>query len=126
MFRGSCLCGAIVYRIAGPVDSASHCYCSMCRKQHGAAAGTYAEVASAALTVEQGEALITEYASSEHGRRSFCRRCGSALFWRDVHTPDRIEFTLGTLDTPFTEPVETELFADNKPVWAPMQPRLAS
>ncbi|RLM48666.1 GFA family protein, partial [Halobellus sp. Atlit-31R] len=81
----------------------------MCQKQHGAAAGTYANVARAGLTIERGEAFIAEYASSSHGRRAFCRQCGSTLFWRSEASPDRIAITLGTLDTPFTGSVDVEL-----------------
>ena len=36
MHAGSCLCGRVRYRIAGPVKRTRHCYCSMCQKQHGA------------------------------------------------------------------------------------------
>jgi hypothetical protein len=121
MLRGSCLCGAVAYRAAGPVERASHCYCTMCQKQHGAAAGTYANVARAALTIERGEAFIAEYASSDHGRRTFCRQCGSTLFWRSEESPDRIAITLGTLDMPYTEPVEVELYTDTKPAWTPVR-----
>ena len=119
MLQGSCLCRAVVYSVAGPVESTSHCYCTMCQKQHGAAAGTYANVARAGLRIERGEAFITEYASSEHGRRAFCQRCGSTLFWRSEETPERIAVTLGTLDTPFTGAVDIELHTDTKPSWLP-------
>lgn len=119
MLRGSCLCRAVAYRVDGPVESASHCYCTMCQKQHGAGAGSYANVARAGLTIERGDALITEYASSDHGRRAFCQRCGSTLFWRSEQTPERISVTLGTLDSPFTGPVEKELYTDTKPSWLP-------
>ncbi|MCC2954453.1 GFA family protein [Massilia sp. IC2-477] len=120
MLRGSCLCGAVVYSAAGPVESASHCYCTMCQKQHGAGAGTYANLARAGLTIEQGDAFITEYASSSHGRRAFCRQCGSTLFWRSEESPQRIAVTLGTLDAPYTGPVERELYLDTKPAWLPV------
>ena len=119
MLKGSCLCGAVVYNVTGGVESASHCFCTMCQKQHGAASGTYANVARAGLTIERGESLITEYASSDHGRRAFCQACGSNLFWRSEQSPERIAVTLGTLDTPFTMPVEIELHADTKPDWLP-------
>jgi hypothetical protein len=121
MLRGSCLCGAVAYQAAGPIDSASHCYCTMCQKQHGAAAGTYANVDRAGLRIERGEDFITEYASSNHGRRAFCRQCGSTLFWRSEDTPERIAVTLGTLDEPFTGPVDIELHTDTKPGWLPTQ-----
>lgn len=119
MLRGSCLCQAVVYRASGPIEHASHCYCNMCQKQHGAAAGTYANIARAGLVIERGAALITEYASSAQGRRAFCQRCGSTLFWRSEEKPERIAVTMGTLDSPFTGPVEIELHAENKPSWLP-------
>jgi len=119
MLRGSCLCGEIAYNANGPVESASHCYCTMCQKQHGAAAGTYANIARADLRIERGADLITEYASSDHGRRAFCGRCGSTLFWRSDESPERIAVTLGTLDDPFTDPVEIELHTESKPSWLP-------
>lgn len=121
MLKGSCLCGEVVYRAAGPVHSASHCYCTMCQKQHGAGAGTYANVARAGLSIERGADFVTEYASSDHGRRAFCRRCGSTLFWRSEDTPDRIAVTLGTLDTPFPDPVGVELYTDTRPAWLPVR-----
>jgi hypothetical protein len=94
----------------------------MCQKQHGAAAGTYANIARADLRIERGADCITEYASSDHGRRAFCQRCGSTLFWRSEHSPERIAVTLGTLDTPFTDPVKRELHTDTKPSWLPLNP----
>lgn len=121
MLKGSCLCGAVAYRVEGGIESASHCYCTMCQKQHGAASGTYANVARAGLSIERGDSLIAEYASSDHGRRSFCQVCGSTLFWRSEQSPERIAVTLGTLDTAFTEPVEIELHTDTKPDWLPVK-----
>lgn len=117
--RGGCLCGGVRYRAALPVAHASHCYCTMCQKQHGAAAGSYANVASAGFVIEQGAGLITEYASSGHGRRGFCRVCGSTLFWRSTESPDRIAITLGTLEPGYAGPVEREWFVENKPAWLP-------
>jgi hypothetical protein len=123
MLRGSCLCQAIVYSAAGPIASASHCYCTMCQKQHGAAAGSYVNIARADLIIESGQVYITEFASSENGRRAFCRLCGSTMFWRSEESPDRIAVALGTLDLPFIGPVEIELHTDTKPSWLPMRDR---
>jgi hypothetical protein len=119
--RGSCLCGGVRYRAALPVSHASHCYCTMCQKQHGAAAGSYANVASAGFVLEQGADLITEYASSDHGRRDFCRVCGSTLFWRSTESPDRIAIALGTLEPEYAGKVEREWFVENKPAWLPVK-----
>jgi hypothetical protein len=117
--HGSCLCGGVRYKAALPVFHASHCYCTMCQKQHGAAAGSYANVARAGFVLEQGAELMTEYASSDEGRRGFCRVCGSTLFWRSTASPDRIAVTLGTLEPEYAGAVERELYTDTKPAWLP-------
>ena len=44
MLTGSCLCGGVRYEVTGELRDMEHCHCSMCRKIHGAAFGTYAEV----------------------------------------------------------------------------------
>jgi hypothetical protein len=119
MLRGSCLCSAISYHADGPVHHASHCYCTMCQKQHGAAAGSYANVDSAGFAFERGADMVTEYASSESACRGFCRVCGSTLYWRSLQQPDRIAVTLGTLDHDFGQPVERELYTDTRPGWLP-------
>lgn len=119
--HGSCLCGGVRYSAARPVFHASHCYCTMCQKQHGAAAGSYANVARAGYVVEAGAELITEYASSDAGRRGFCSVCGSTLFWRSTESPDRIAISLGTLEPDYVGPVERELYTDTKPAWLPLK-----
>lgn len=119
MLHGSCLCGGVAYRAAGPVQHASHCYCTMCRKQHGAAAGSYANVARDGFAFERGAGLVTEYASSGHGRRGFCSVCGSNLYWRSTQSPDRIAVTLGTLEPEYDGPVEHEWYPEQKPQWLP-------
>ncbi len=44
MIHGSCLCKRVRFEIRGALGRSSHCHCSMCRKAHGAAFGTYAAV----------------------------------------------------------------------------------
>ncbi|XYJ12698.1 GFA family protein [Telluria sp. B2] len=73
------------------------------------------------MRIERGEAFITEHASSEHGRRAFCQCCGSTLLWRSEETPERIAITLGTLDTPFTGTVDTELQTGTRSSWLPLR-----
>ncbi|MEJ2131192.1 MAG: GFA family protein, partial [Gammaproteobacteria bacterium] len=79
MVRGSCLCGDIAYAVDGPFEGMSHCHCSMCRKFHGSAFATYANVAGEHFRWLQGEDEIARYASSPGGERAFCARCGSAV-----------------------------------------------
>ena len=76
MNRGTCLCGAVRFE-AGPIDSMEHCHCSMCRRHHGAMFATFATAKTETFTWLAGEDEITNYRSSERGRRPFCRNCGS-------------------------------------------------
>jgi hypothetical protein len=119
ILRGSCLCGGVRYRASLPAYHASHCYCTMCRKHHGAAAGSYINVASDGFVVEEGDELIAEFASSPPARRGFCSVCGSSLYWRSSESPESIALTLGTLDADYAGAVEKELFVEQKPGWLP-------
>ncbi len=91
MLSGSCLCGAVSYEIDAPIESASHCHCSQCRKAHGAAFATYGKVRREAFRYVAGADAVAEYHSSPGVTRTFCRHCGSntAVAWRqrgpDVH-----------------------------------------
>ena len=119
LLHGSCLCGGIAFHAAQPANDASHCYCTMCQKFHGAAAGSYVNVARAGFVLERGHDLLVEYASSTPGRRGFCSTCGSALYWRSEESPEAIAVALGTLQPPYTGTVTRVLHADNEPSWAP-------
>lgn len=117
MYSGSCLCERIRYEIDGDVTHASHCFCTMCQKQHGAASGTYANVASAAFRYVAGEEAVQAYESSQGVTRCFCRHCGSTLTWQMAQHGGRIAVTLGTFDTPYEGTVDKEIYPDNKPQW---------
>jgi hypothetical protein len=119
MYKGSCLCGAVRYEIRGDIDRTSNCWCRMCQKQHGAAFGPYANVASGALHIVQGEDAITHYASSPGVDRTFCKVCGSNLTWQMDGHRDSIGVTLGTFDTPYEGKVTHDLHIDSKPGWLP-------
>jgi hypothetical protein len=98
MIRGSCLCGEVRYRIDGAPFRMSHCHCSMCRKAHGAAYGTYLNAQAKDFAWESGAAAVAAYESSPGVRRTFCARCGSTLQWLWDRTPEQIGIAAGTLD----------------------------
>ncbi len=98
MIRGSCLCGSIRYEIRGPLGPASHCHCSMCRKAHGAAFGTYARVQQVDFVLLSGAEDIASYPSSPGIARTFCRKCGSTLQFIRESRPHAFALALGTLD----------------------------
>ena len=98
MIRGSCLCKGVQFEIHGKLEHASHCHCSMCRKAHGAAFGTYGMGRMADFRLTSGADLIERYASSPGITRTFCKRCGATLQYMSDKTPEKLEIALGVLD----------------------------
>ncbi|MGR8921808.1 MAG: GFA family protein [Gammaproteobacteria bacterium] len=96
--HGSCLCGGVRIRVTRPVIAMGNCHCSMCRRQHGTAFSTYAQVAREQLEIEQGEELVADYASSADVERSFCATCGSKLFYRSSSLPEYVWIAAGLFD----------------------------
>ena len=76
MPRGSCLCGGVAF-VSDEVPLIINCHCSRCRKAHGAAFASIANVPASSFRFTQGEDLVTTYASPR--LRTFCRVCGSNL-----------------------------------------------
>ncbi len=94
---GSCLCGAVRYRVAGALDPVVVCHCMMCRRQTGHfLASTNVAVADCVIEGEDG---VRWYRSSESAERGFCGACGSVLFWRRPGS-DRIAIAMGSFDRP--------------------------
>lgn len=117
MITGSCLCGSVRYEIRSVVGDPSHCHCSMCRKVHGAAFGTYARVPLSEFSWRSGEESVVTYHSSPGVRRTFCRRCGSTLQYVTDTEPDSFALALGTLDDdPGVRPTH-HIFVLSKAPW---------
>lgn len=108
---GGCLCGAIRYRVTGPVLDTNFCHCRMCQRFTGAPVSAGSVYALDAVEITRGEPRY--YRSSPFAERGFCATCGSSLFYRPVSppvTPDWENWILvytGSLDNP----------APNAPTW---------
>jgi hypothetical protein len=117
MIHGSCLCGGVRYEVRGPLGRMSHCHCSMCRKAHGAAFGTYARVMRSDFAWLAGEARIVSYRSSPDVTRTFCGACGSRLQFITDRRPESFALAIGTLDAdPGIRP-SLHIFAASKAPW---------
>lgn len=117
MIEGGCLCGEVRYAVDGQIGQVSHCHCSMCRRIHGAAFGTYGAVPKDNFHWLSGAELVTNYRSSDSLERTFCSRCGSTLQAILEAEPDFIYVTLGTMDgDPGCRP-ECHIFVGSKAPW---------
>ena len=116
MIKGSCLCGQIRYQLSGGVELINHCHCSMCRKAHGAAFGSFLHAASSGFRWSAGEALLERYQSSPGNVRAFCRVCGSNMPVIDGGGAE-VNIPAGTLDDdPGVRPI-VHIFVDCKAPW---------
>lgn len=122
-YRGSCLCGAIHYELLAEPLTASHCYCRMCHKQHGAAFASYARIRRSELRYSQGEDQLKRYRSSAKVERVFCKQCGSNMEWGYTEGPwaEWIALALGGFDTPYAQGISRELHQEDKAPWCPSQ-----
>lgn len=108
---GGCLCGAVRFRVTGPLREIIACHCSMCRR----ATGTFVAATAAAdsdLVVTGAEALGW-FRSSGEAERGFCRTCGSNLFWRRPGS-DRTSILAGSLDQPTGLAIARHIFVADK------------
>jgi hypothetical protein len=111
MHRGSCLCGAIGFEVAGDMPGPDACHCVACRKHSGHYFAS-TDVPRSALTI-RGEENLTWYTSSPKARRGFCRVCGSSLFW-DPLARDWIGIAMGAFDGPSRTRLALHIFVAEK------------
>ena len=89
---GGCLCGAVRYRVTGPLRPVIACHCTQCRRM----SGHHVAATSAPRESVEIDGQITWYASSPAARRGFCPVCGSNLFWDGAGAG--LSIFAGTLD----------------------------
>jgi hypothetical protein len=94
---GACLCGAVRFRVKGPLRGILLCHCGQCRRQHSYLSA-FTSAARADVDLE-GASALRWYAASTRGRRGFCGVCGSSLFYEPA-AEDRLAIAAGSLDQP--------------------------
>jgi hypothetical protein len=100
MATGHCLCGAVRYRVQGPLRDVILCHCEECRRWHGHVSATSAVAREELVLVEERGLRWVQSPHSDAGaRRGFCGECGSSLLW-DAPGHDTVSIAAGTLDPP--------------------------
>ncbi len=111
MHKGSCLCGAVTFQVAGELPRPDACHCTQCRK-YSSQGFSSTDVPRSALTVK-GEDKVTWFRSSEKARRGFCSVCGSMLFW-DPLQRDWTGVAMGAFDGPTETKIRIHIFTADK------------
>ena len=93
--QGGCLCGAVRFRVDGPLAAPIACHCEQCRRRSGHfTAATTAPRAAVAIT-----GTVRWYACKPGVRNGFCPECGAQLFWEVDGSPD-LSVEMGAFDGP--------------------------
>jgi hypothetical protein len=123
--NGSCLCGAVAYAFAGPVDAWHQCHCSRCRRARGAAHASNLFLDAARFRFTRGEDEVGAYKLPEAERftQSFCRTCGGKA---PRVNPERgyVAIPAGSLDDDPGSRPERHIFVASKAPWHEITDRL--
>lgn len=118
MHSGSCLCGAVSFRLLSDPKTATNCHCRMCQKQHGAAFATYASVPRPDLQYLSGQELLTSFNSSGSVVRKFCGICGSNIEWSgSKQFPDWVSITVASLEASFEPANIKDVHLESRVCW---------
>lgn len=118
---GSCLCTAVAYEFAGPIDRWHNCHCSRCRLARGAAHASNVFVAADRFSWLRGQDQIDSFKVPEAERftQSFCRTCGSKT--PRVNTQmGYVAIPAGSLDDDPGGRPQSHIFVGSKAPWFPI------
>lgn len=109
--EGTCLCGAVTVKTNSMSGKLGACHCGMCRKWGG---GPYMEVTCGQDVHIEGEDSVGIYSSSDWAERSFCKICGTHLFYRLKETGDHM-VAAGLFGDTIAPAFDMQVFIDEKP-----------
>jgi hypothetical protein len=109
MTGGGCLCGAVRFRVTGPLRDVVACHCSQCRRS----SGHFVAATAAARGNVSIDGPVVWYESSPGVRRGFCPTCGAQLFWAGADAT-RISIHTGSLDAPTGLRLAGHIFVGDK------------
>jgi len=115
--EGSCLCGAVRFAVSLPSRFCAHCHCPNCRRAHGAAFVTWAGFREEQVRLLAGESLLIRHLTESDATRSFCRQCGSTLFYEGPRWAGEIHVALANLEGPIDREPSAHVYVDDRAAW---------
>ncbi len=123
-YTGSCACGSVQVSIAGEPAGPYQCYCRQCRHASGGGPATFVMVSRAAVRI-QGQVTTYEEPtkSGRRASRSFCPKCGTAVFSEPFGDQERIAVKLSVFDeAPWAE-IKAVCWTVEAPAWVGSEQR---
>jgi hypothetical protein len=124
MLTGGCFCRFVRYRIDAVPFHEANCHCTVCRRTSGAAFVTWFTIPRETFALVSGE--TSSFASSDHGTRTFCPRCGTPLTFSSRNYPGEIDVTTGSLDEPSEVSPKADIYVGTKVRWVVLDRNLPS
>lgn len=117
---GSCYCERIRFRAEFPSRFVCHCHCHTCRRAHGAAFVTWAGFPAAQFQLTDGESELARYETETGATRSFCRVCGSTLFFESPRWKGEVHVAVAHFRDSLDREPTGHAYADRAPTWCPI------
>lgn len=117
LVTGSCLCGAVQFSCRLPSLFCAHCHCNNCRRAHGAAFVTWVGFPEDKVEVTAGQELLEAFQTDTQATRSFCKTCGSTLFYRGPRWENELHVVRANLHGELDREPGAEVYVDHKASW---------
>ncbi|ENX40407.1 GFA family protein [Acinetobacter sp. NIPH 2100] len=125
-YTGVCLCGAVHFEFhLTKIKMMYRCYCSLCRKQSGAASNASTFVQAELFQWQQGEQLIQTYVKDTGFTSSFCTKCGSPVPNALAINQKVMWIPLGLIQEDFIPELELNFCVNSKTSWAETHQKLS-
>ena len=117
---GGCLCGAVRFAARMPALWVAHCYCSRCRRAHGAAFVTWVGCPAEQVDTHDPQGALRWYRVETGAERGFCGRCGSPMFFRSPRYPGELHLARALFDRELQQRPDSNAYIGNHVDWAPV------
>ena len=117
--RGRCMCGRVRFVARFPSRFCAHCHCESCRRSHSAGFVTWIGFLSPQVSIEAGADDLAVYESSPGTQRSFCRVCGTKLFFESTRWAGETHIALAAFDDPVDRAPQGNAFVEERVAWIP-------
>lgn len=114
---GGCACGAIRFELGEMPALALNCHCSVCRRTHGAAFGSFTVVGKDNFAWTAGQDDLGVFESSPGNLRQFCTRCGSHVAILEPWNPGGVTVVIAAMDEPGELRPSAHMFCASKSKW---------
>jgi hypothetical protein len=121
LLTGGCACGAVRFSIDAPLVTAGYCHCRRCQKRTGTAAAITGVAARDSFTITAGAELVRAWRPEGGGNpKSFCSRCGGALWAGEPDGSGMIAVRFGVLDGDPGIAPQWRQWLDSAVAWEPV------